>query len=254
MIRDYLGQSEIVHGIELFPISILDWVEFEQVAPRLLCYGYDFIKYRIKPDKEDVRPFDLLMAVVADEILKTGNTKCQTVLDMEKMFSMVTKKEVKLDTENVSDGFKFVVEDRFITRDNFDDIRQVVMRQNLIFEPLIVEDAYTQKIIDRAIKTKNRTGGEFDFGAMIIYVCNRRNLTPEQISKYTYYQLRCDNEMIQRMEYNDSVHHYRSQGAKADSMNVYKHMETLTNPYSWDKFFTKVDASSDSKMERLMKG
>lgn len=253
MIEDYLGRSQIVEGIELFPISIFDWEEFEKIAPHYLSYGYNFIKFKLKPTQEDVRPFDLIVSFLANEILETKDMQCSSVVNIERMFSLATKTEVTF--KMLDDGkWGFEVGDKYITRDNYDTIREVIMRQNLIFEPLIVEDAYTQKIIDKAIKSKNRGGGAFDFQSMLVYVCNRRNFTPQQLSSYTYYQLRCDNEMIQRMEYNDSIHHYRSQGAKVDSINVYKPMETLSNPYSWDKFFTKIDSSSDSKMERLMKG
>lgn len=254
MINDYLGKSEIIHGIELFPVSILEWEEFESVGCKYLVYGYNFINYRLKPNKEDVRPFDLLMSFIANDILESKNQNCNTVAELERMFNIVTKKEAKLNIDVETGKWSFIIEDKEINRDNFDDIITVIMRQNLIFEPLIVEDEYTQQIIDDAIRVKNIGGGEFDFKSMLIYVCNRRNLSPSDMSNYTYYQLRCDNEMIQRIEFNDSIHHYRSQGAKVESVNFYKTMETLSNPNSWDKLFKRVDQNSDKKMEQVMKG
>ena len=141
-----------------------------------------------------------------------------------------------------------------VDRDNYDIVREIIMRQNLIFEPLVVEDEYTQKLIDKAVKVRNKTNGNFDFQSMLVYVCNKRNILPSQLANYTYYQLRCDNEMLQRLDFNNGVPIYRSQGAKVDMIEVYKSLDTLSNPNSWDSFFVKEDKQADAEMQRMLGG
>jgi len=119
---------------------------------------------------------------------------------------------------------------------------------------LVVEDEYTQKLIDKAVKVRNKTGGNFDFQSMLVYVCNKRNILPSQLANYTYYQLRCDNEMLQRLDFNNGVPVYRSQGAKVDMIEVYKSLDTLSNPNSWDSFFVKEDKQADAEMQRMLGG
>ena len=259
MLNDYLGLSEFVDGIEIFPVSILQWKEFEPIASEFLLYGYDFVNYRIKPEKE-VKHFDLILSLLSREILETQNTKCEIVKRLEKMFNIVTKQKcefvvnsdgayVKFDT-NLKDN---KIEKR-IDRDNFDEIRNVIMRQNLIFEPLVVEDEYTQEVIDDMVVARNRTNRGFDFLSMLVYVCCARGLKPKDLQDYTYYQLRCDCEMVQRIEFNESIHAYRSQGAKIDNLDVYKKLSSLSNPNSWDSFFKKIDAQEEEDMKRVMGG
>ena len=62
MIKDYLGKSEVVDGIEIFPISVLDWEEFSEVGGKYLLYGYNFINYRLKPHKK-MKLFDLVISL-----------------------------------------------------------------------------------------------------------------------------------------------------------------------------------------------
>lgn len=253
MIKDYLGKSEVVHGIELFPISVLDWEEFSEVGYKYLLYGYNFIKYKLKPEKP-MKLFDLVISLVATDIMNTQNLECQAVKDLERLFSLVTKQKATLKMNKRQQWGIEIENVGIVNQHNYDAIREVIMRQNLMFEPLIVEDEYTQKLIDKAVKVRNKSGGEFDFQSMLVYVSNKKQILPSQMKDYTYYQLRCDNEMFQRMDFNDSIHVYRSQGAKVDSMNTYKMLETLSNPNSWDKFFVKADKKADADLQRALGG
>lgn len=253
MIKDYLGKSEIVDGIELFPISVLDWEEFNEVGAKFLLYGYNFINYRLKPQKK-MKLFDLVVSLIASEIVEGRDVEGKSIKDLERLFELVTKRPAALKSNKQGYWFIEIEETGVINQHNYDAIREVIMRQNLMFEPLIVEDEYTQKVIDKAVKTRNRSGGEFDFHSMLVYVCNKKQILPSQMGDYTYYQLRCDNEMFQRIDFNESIHPYRAQGAKVDSLNVYKGLETLSNPNAWDKFFVKADKKADADLQRALGG
>lgn len=253
MIKDYLGKSEVVDGIELFPISVLDWEEFNTVGGKFLLYGYNFINYRLKPKKK-MKLFDLVISLVASAIVEENDIEGQAIKDLERLFELVTKRPATLKMNKQGYWFVEIEETGVINQHNYDAIREVIMRQNLMFEPLIVEDEYTQKVIDKAVKTRNRSGGEFDFHSMLVYVCNKKQILPSQMGDYTYYQLRCDNEMFQRIDFNESIHPYRAQGAKVDSLNVYKGLETLSNPNAWDKFFVKADKKADADLQRALGG
>ena len=253
MIKDYLGKSEIVDGIELFPISVLDWEEFSELGNRYLLYGYNFINYKLKPEKK-MKLFDLIISIIATEVMEKQDTECMAVQRLERMFELVTKNKATLKTDSRGHWGVEIGDIGVINQHNYDAIREVIMRQNLMFEPLLVEDAYTQKVIDKAVKVRNKSGGDFDFQSMLVYVCNRKQILPSQMKNYTYYQLRCDNEMFQRIDFNDSIHPYRAQGAKVDSINTYKALETLSNPNSWDKFFVKQDKKADADLQRALGG
>lgn len=253
MIKDYLGKSEIVDGIELFPISVLDWEEFSEVGSKYLLYGYNFINYRLKPQKK-MKLFELVISIIATEVLEKQDTDCKAIKNFERMFELVTKRKSTLEMDDRGHWGVVIEDTGVVNQHNYDAIREVIMRQNLMFEPLIVEDEYTQKLIDKAVKVRNKSGGEFDFQSMLVYVCNKKQILPSQMKDYTYYQLRCDNEMFQRIDFNESIHPYRAQGAKVDNINTYKALETLSNPNAWDKFFVKADKKADADLQRALGG
>ena len=84
------------------------------------------------------------------------------------MFELVTKRKAELKADNRNRWFVEIEDAGVINQHNYDAIREVIMRQNLIFEPLIVEDEYTQKVIDKAVKVRNKSGGDFDFQSMLV--------------------------------------------------------------------------------------
>lgn len=254
MLRDYLGLSDTSSGVELFPVSILEWEKFSHVANEFLLYDYRFVEFKLKADVNKVKLFDVIMSLLAGDILSANSLKCRQVAKLESMFSIVTKKDCSLSMSDDGKWFVSVGDTDIIDRDNFDTIREVIMRQNLIFSPLFVKDKYTQKVIDKAVARRNRCNGDFDFMSMIVFVCNMRGLKPSDMKDYTYYQLRCDSEMCQRIEFNDSIHHYKSQGAKVDALNVYAQLKSLSNPNTWDSFFKKIDSNADSDMMKAMGG
>lgn len=252
MLRDYFGLSEEVDGIELFPVCVTEWEEFNRVSSKFLQYNYEFLFYRTDAN-EDAMLFDLIVAIVSNDILKTESLKCDSVKDIELLFSKVTKRNAKYKT--LDNGKTWVVEldnGKVIDRDNYDAIRDVLLRQNIIYEPLIVEDELSQKIIDDGIRAMSKRGSKRELESMISYICNMSGVSSDEIQKYSYYRLQCDIEMWQRIEFNRAIHGYRSQGAKIQTINEFKEFEVHKNPYSWDALFTKHDANKEAEMQRML--
>lgn len=252
MLSDYLGRYEEVCGIKVYPVRLLDWEEFSPLANKFLLYGYDFLWYRTQAE-EDTKLFDLIVAIVSSEVLSTEDVNCKSVKDIERLFSISLRKFVKYRLNEKNNQWELLTEDgNVINRDNYDSIRDVIMRQNLIHEPLIVEDEYSQEIIDNGIKALSKGGGDFSFESMVSYVCCLKGIDAKELDDYSYYRLRCDIEMLQRVETNRAIHIYRSQGAKASTINEFKGFECKKNPYSWEALFTKYDSREDDKMAQFM--
>ena len=255
VINNYFGRSEVIDDINIYPLSILDWLDVNEIIRKYLVYGYDFIKYKLKPkNKDDIKLFDLVISIVAEDIIKYNTLNCKSVVELQSVFKYVTKTNCNLELGLDNNWCIRTEDNKIINRNNFDKIREVIMQQNLIFEPLLVEDEYTQEIIDEEIMRRNRVAGDFDIVSMIAYVSVKRGITPREMQDYTYFQLRCDNEICQRLEFNESIHHYRSQGAKVDSINMYGGLDCLKNPNSWDSFFKKNDSKADADMMKAMNG
>ncbi len=241
---NYFGRSFMVGDVELFPITIFDWMEFEALARKYLLYGESFIECKLQKNTEDVGVFDVLMSLIAKDVLDNQSIECNSVFEVERMLSIITKQEVKFTLAKDKENWHFKTDSFTIDRNNYPIIRKVILNQNIVHEPLLVKNEKTQAIIDRSIKVM-RGKSEFDFHSMLIYVSNKKGLSPKQLQEYTYYQLCCDNEMLQRIDESDYIHTYRSQGAKVDVPNVYKRMSCLDNPHSIDKLFKRVNPQQE---------
>lgn len=252
MLKDYLGMSDEVKGVKLFPVKVLQWEEFLEVAQLFLPHGYDFLKHRLKASPE-VKLFDFLIAIIMDEIITSNNGSHSLLLDFQKLLEIITRQKVTGQVNLKTCDLWFELEDGTrIDRDNYDEIRQVVMRQNLIFEPIIAPDEYSQKLIDNAIAVLSKKGTPSDLEAMICAVCNCKGVSASEMENYTYYQLRADFEMSQRLDYSRAIHVYRSQGATIDPPNIAEELSIHENPYGRERLFKRSDRKDDERLQSMM--
>lgn len=141
-----------------------------------------------------------------------------------------------------------------IDRENFYEFRQIIMNQNLLFEPRIAPDPESQKEIDRELKSKNGDE-EFDLEATICFVSV--NLGGIDIGNYTYYRLMCDYAMLLKDKGYNSTSVYRANGCKMEGdkdipyPNMSERLSIKDNPYSKDKLYRSSQLTEFDK--KLMK-
>lgn len=252
MLNNILGLPSKVGEINVYPITILEWNEFEKIAPKFLLYGDRFLKYKIKAPK-DVKLFDFLITLISQEIITTPEGEvCNALKDFERMFSMVLHKEVQLMYNNKNKSWLLKFDGGWIDRENYNDFRKVIMEMNLIHEPVIAPNEFSQKILDDAIKSMSRGGEKVDLEAMMVYVATCMSMKPSEFTQMTYYQLRAHFEMCQRIQMSDAIHLYRSQGAKVEPLNVAQALTIRENPYSFEKLVKKVDAKKEEQTRKAL--
>lgn len=254
MIRDYLYLPEEVAGIGLiYPISILEWDEFSKLAQRFLLIGYDHLKYRLKI-KEEVKLMDFLIALCLNS--DNEDERVKNLESFKRLVEMTTRKEVRFMFDKISKEWFFFLDETEnglqINRHNFDTFREIVMRQNLLFEPMVAPNEFAQQVLDEAIERMNRKGTPVDLESMLAVVSVMRGLTPDQLANYSYYQLRADYEVFQRIESNRIIHLYRCQGGKGDDIEMVAPLSIHENPYGFERLFDKVDAQREEKLQKML--
>lgn len=252
MIKDYLNHPHLIEGVgSLHPISILDWEEFQELAQRFLLYSYDYLNYRL--NLPELPMFDFLIAycLQADD----GDARVQNLKDLQRLFELVFKEPVHSVMNPQTQEWVFQIgETGKLTRESFDEVKSVIMRQNLLYEPLIVQDENAQQFINEHLERLSRTGESIPLETMLAYVSHAKGISPEQFQTYTYYQLRVDFEIAQKMENNLYIHMYRTQGASAEPLSLSGELSVHENPYSIDRIFNKVDERQDQQLRKMMSG
>jgi hypothetical protein len=247
----YIGFDVPCGGLSVSPkpVRLLDWEKFIPVAYEMFRLNNELLRKRLKLD-ESVLLYDYVidyMIKMAEE--RFGQEGSFALVLISSIFSLCYRLPVEpmLQKKEGSVGIVFKIgddEENLITRYNYEEIREVIMEQNLIFDPIVAPNKKSQEAIDKAIERKKSMGGgvEINMESMIILVSKSRPITED----YTYYQLQADYEMVLRLEQSRAIPTYRAVGADIDPIELGAILSIHENPYSFEKMFKKNDRSKDS--------
>jgi hypothetical protein len=229
----------------------MDWEKFIPVAYEMLRLNNELLRKRLKLD-ESILLYDYVldyMIKMAEE--RFGQEGTFALVLISSIFSLCYRLPVEPMLQK-KDGLASLVfkvgdnDEDLITRDNYEEIRAMIMEQNLIFEPIIAPNQKSQDAIDKAIERKKSSGSnvETNIESMIIFVSKSRPVTED----YTYYQLQADYEMVLRLEQSRAIPIHRSVGADIDPIELGAILSIHDDPYSFEKMFRKNDRSKDNEM------
>lgn len=249
----YMGFDVPCGGLSVSPkpVRLMDWEKFIPVAYEMLRLNNELLRKRLKLD-ESVLLYDYVleyMIKMSEE--RFGQEGSFALVLISSVFSLCYRLPVEpmLQKKDGDVNLVFKIGDNdedLITRDNYEEIRAMIMEQNLIFEPIIAPNKKSQDIIDKAIERKRSSGSnvETNIESMIILVSKSRPVTED----YTYYQLQADYEMVLRLEQSRAIPTYRAVGADIDPIELGAILSIHEDPYSFEKMFRKNDRSKDADM------
>lgn len=249
----YMGFDVPCGGLSVSPkpVRLMDWEKFIPVAYEMLRLNNELLRKRLKLD-ESVLLYDYVldyMIKMSEE--RFGQEGSFALVLISSVFSLCYRLPVEpmLQKKDGDVNLVFKIGDNdedLITRDNYEEIRAMIMEQNLIFEPIVAPNKKSQDIIDKAIERKRGSGSnvETNIESMIILVSKSRPVTED----YTYYQLQADYEMVLRLEQSRAIPTYRAVGADIDPIELGAILSIHEDPYSFEKMFRKNDRSKDAEM------
>lgn len=272
-LRNYFMKPQVMKsGLEIYPVKIMEYEEFRNLANKYIVMNisqlnnkrkqvgipkltqkklYAYLIDMLRSDEatleinekinqmenidEDMREA-LMEADESIKLLWEGRDNFRTIEyqnikgELCRLFEIVLKQPVtynkKLKCFNVCD-------DHFISNINFEEFREIVMKQNLLFEPLVAPSIKAQKYIDASLK--NPSSAEVDMEAVVAFVCT--NSSAGDISNYTYYRLMADfHSLMKQMNRGDIVLFSASgatkkNGGQLDIPNVLEKLGIDKNPY-----------------------
>jgi hypothetical protein len=250
----------------IYPIRLKDWEKFNKLSNFLFIHGLQNLKnlYQFKGEyvldyiinenapyfieRKITKEFEEQIEKCTEEeqiILKKqlekvlNNIKIQiTMEDIEENFSLIFREEVKFDfvitEENGLDYcFRIGKTGKALTKYNYDILREIVMKQNIMYEPLTSPDKLTNEIFKKTMEAKIRRnrGKTRDFESIIALVSIERGISDEEIMEYTYYRLMKDYNVIVRKHNNIYSAIFMSVGNKMTLNSFDEEIEMYHNPY-----------------------
>ena len=246
----YMGFDVPCGGLSVSPkpVRLMDWEKFIPVAYEMLRLNNELLRKRLKLD-ESVLLYDYVldyMIKMSEE--RFGQEGSFALVLICSVFSLCYRLPVEpmLQKKDGDVNLVFKIGDNdedLITRDNYEEIRTMIMEQNLIFEPIVAADKKSQQAIDKAIERKKSIGSttETNIESMIVLVSKGRKIDED----YTFYQLQADYEMELRLEQSRAIPVYRAVGADIEPIVLAEVLSMHEDPYSFEKMFKKNDRKKD---------
>lgn len=218
----------------LFDFIIHTNNEFEKKRNEIITY-INNIKQELLNNKENNKEEVLSM-------IKDYNEKIPTS-DLNKLLYMLLKKETKIVNNEILIYDKSNICGK-ITKDNFYQFRDIVMKNNLLYEPLIGYDKESNDLINQALKSKLNNNKKSSRESIMICVSLHKHLSDEELMNYTMYRLMADYNMISREHYNELYFIIKAVAdGKMDIPDLGEDLELYKNPY--DSIMQQHDGYND---------
>ncbi|MGG3920363.1 hypothetical protein ABEV41_00185 [Geobacillus thermodenitrificans] len=170
-----LGKSQLVEGVGyIYPIRLKDWDEFVANANVLLITKKHF------HTDEDIPLLDLLVFGLQSE---------EVIGNLEIVFKLALRVEqVSFVYDDERYGF-IANEDSIIHSQNYEEVRRIIMEQNLLFEPKVYKDPLMQKWAEKVLEARRKNAPNITLEDKISTVAALTGKHYWDLENYTIYQL-----------------------------------------------------------------
>lgn len=205
-----------LNNIKLYPIKVIDWEYFQKYIPYLTYSKEHYEHFGIKNIDS------LLKAIIIQDVsskLKLINTSTENIDTIKKiliketldnfceLFKMITRQEFDIDYEQLkNDKYSFKnKEGQIIDDGNFNTIRQIILKQNLLFEPIIYESKFKQQWAESVKRGRAKKSKNISLADIISIVREGLGITYKEISELNIFQLIVDYQRLQNTKSYDTL-------------------------------------------------
>jgi hypothetical protein len=215
-ILNLFGEPFFIEGIgNVYPIRLIDWEKFESVIPVILQSEKHF------ETNGEFPLLDILIRGISDEVI---------VKSLEIIFQLALRNDDIKFVVYDFDKYKFQIDDEHsITVDNFPLIRNVIMQQNILFEPKIYKNKEVQKWAEKVLAARGKNAPNITMEDMLSTVSVFTGKHYWDLKDYTIYQLKSDFNRICKIE------EYRTQSM------VFANPYADLSKFKMDHFAEKID-------------
>lgn len=223
------GKPKYVENVgNIYPVRMRDWGKFEENVRPLLLTKQNF------QIEEDIPLLDLIVSLGFQEYTVINN--------LENIFKIVLR------TENVAFVFDeyryaFVInQESIIHSKNYDEVRKIIMEQNLLFEPKVYKSKMMQEWAEKALEARRKNAPNITLEEKISTIAAFNGKHYWDLEEYTIYQIESEFARICAFKNYDTSSHLfaRDYVNPADIKldHFAEKIDLFKNPYD-DLFKTK---------------
>jgi hypothetical protein len=188
-----LNKSIFVENFgNIYPVKLKNWDEFElNLNPVIL--GKDHIPLNIEDD------FPLL-----DRLFALGRQDENVFMNLCKVFNIIAQSQ-KFQLLVGEQDYVFVNENnQIINRENYDGIRQIILQQNILFEPKIYKNPTIKKWAEKVLASRGKNAPNVTLEDKLSTVSVFSGKHYWELADYTMYQLNYDFNRICKVKNYDT--------------------------------------------------
>lgn len=176
----------------VYPIQVGDWDEFENYL-NVLMISKKHIEVTID---EDIALLHRIVLGIQDD--KINNSLC-------KLFNLISKTD-SFKLELFHDKYHFINdESQTVDFTNYDDIRNTIFHQNILFEPKVYKDPLMQQWAEKVLEARSKNAANITMEDMITTVAVLSGKHYWDLEKYSIYQLKSEFQRINKIKVYDTT-------------------------------------------------
>jgi hypothetical protein len=242
-----LSRPKFVESVGyIHPVIIKDYDKFMENA-NVISYTYnhfnlDELSNYFGQSKEDIKLLDLINIVS-----RQTQTFEQTFNNLSVVFSTVLRKKVNYEVSDL--GVYFYNDNTLIDRNNYDEIRAIIMKQNLIFTPKVFDHPLVQDWANKVLEARAKEAVDIRVEDMLSTISIVSGKHYWDLENYTIYQIKADFARIGK----DKAYHTNVafKCAGADKIDISHYAENAgldKNPF--DDIF--IDSKKNAKLDKAL--
>jgi len=175
---------------KIYPIQMKDWDEFESYLQILMLNNTHF---------EDATESLLY------KLVNIGIENPAIIIGLQNIFNLITRTSTFQFNWDL-DVLLFVNEEKqFINELMYDELRKVVLHQNLLIEPKVFKNPMMQEWADKVLASRNRKSANVRLEDMVTTVAALSSKHYEDLESYSMYQLKSEFYRHKHIKHYDSI-------------------------------------------------
>ncbi|TBL76391.1 hypothetical protein EYB31_19765 [Paenibacillus thalictri] len=202
---------------DVYPIKLKDYDSFLECNQILY-----FSKAHFGEHFQSFALLDLLMYAIPDDEL---------AVTMVKLLSLVFRKEVIFQSQENEYYFRIDEKGR-VDHSNYEQVRMVIMQQNLMFEQKIFKNKLAQEWAGKVLEAKSKGGVKITLEDMITTVSALTGKTYEQLAEQSIYQLSADfKRIVKDKDYHTNIAQICAGASGVTIRHFAEQIDMFENPY-----------------------
>lgn len=178
---------------KIYPIEMKNWDTFEGCL-NVLMTG----KQHLPMENNEDTP-------LLHRLILVGQLDHSYINNLITVFNLITKTN-SFDLRVTNNGFYFHNnKNQIVNIENYEDIRKIVLHQNLLIEPKVFKNKLVAEWADKVLKEKQRKSANVNIEEMITTVAALSSKDYEKIETFSIYQLKSEFYRWQHIKNFDAV-------------------------------------------------